>query len=281
MRRVSRRPELPMAPVQIPHVLEPVQIPLVPQPPVQIPQVPQPPVQIPQVPQPPVQIPQVPQPPLQIPPVQISDVPDPVQISVSQVPQPPVPFQDVPDPRQIPHVPNLGTLGRFHMFQTLCRFYMSQKLCRFPQSSTLWTLWSRRMHSTSSCRSYLDPQPKKSSCFTRYPLFLMNGFGTTLVGPVSTSTTIVFGNLGRWPNRVTYYETEYPYTIFLEPNFGVHVPRLLGKIVIVFTSPLDLTWDKGVDLKFFRVSRPPSRQVWKEYQPQNTKAYPLDLTHCT
>ncbi|GFT67676.1 uncharacterized protein TNCV_3001141 [Trichonephila clavipes] len=39
MRRVSRRPELPRAPVQIPHVLEPVQIPLVPEP-VQIPLVP-------------------------------------------------------------------------------------------------------------------------------------------------------------------------------------------------------------------------------------------------
>ncbi|GFU71736.1 uncharacterized protein TNCV_1954971 [Trichonephila clavipes] len=37
MRRVSRRSELPMAPVQIPDVLEPVQIPHVPEPPVQIP----------------------------------------------------------------------------------------------------------------------------------------------------------------------------------------------------------------------------------------------------
>ncbi|GFV00752.1 uncharacterized protein TNCV_1385711 [Trichonephila clavipes] len=48
MRRVSRRPELPMAPVQIPQVLEPVQIPLVPEP-VQIPvsHVSEPPVQIP------------------------------------------------------------------------------------------------------------------------------------------------------------------------------------------------------------------------------------------
>ncbi|GFT93780.1 uncharacterized protein TNCV_4715711 [Trichonephila clavipes] len=46
MRRVSRRPELPKAPVQIPHVLDPVQIPLVPQPHVQILDVPEP-VQIP------------------------------------------------------------------------------------------------------------------------------------------------------------------------------------------------------------------------------------------
>ncbi|GFU36763.1 hypothetical protein TNCV_365301 [Trichonephila clavipes] len=82
MRRVSRRPEVPMAPVQIPHILEPVQIPLVPHSPVQIPdvpesvqiplsQLPQPPVQIPvsQVPQSPVQIPHVPEPPVQIPPL--------------------------------------------------------------------------------------------------------------------------------------------------------------------------------------------------------------------
>ncbi|GFV05627.1 uncharacterized protein TNCV_228381 [Trichonephila clavipes] len=46
IKRVSRRPELPMAPVQIPHVLEPVQISLVPQSPVQVLDVPEP-VQIP------------------------------------------------------------------------------------------------------------------------------------------------------------------------------------------------------------------------------------------
>ncbi|GFU02120.1 uncharacterized protein TNCV_533331 [Trichonephila clavipes] len=71
-------------------------------------------------------------------------------------------------------------------------------------------------------------------------------------------TTIVFGNLGRWPDRVTYYEPDYPYTILFEPNFGVHIPRSFGKTVIVFTSHLDLTWDKGVELRFFQVGRPPS-----------------------
>ncbi|GFV63795.1 uncharacterized protein TNCV_2977291 [Trichonephila clavipes] len=63
MRRVSRRSELPMAPVQIPDVLEPVQIPDVLEP-VQIPDVLEPSVQIPQ---PPVQIPDVLEPPVQIP----------------------------------------------------------------------------------------------------------------------------------------------------------------------------------------------------------------------
>ncbi|GFW57207.1 uncharacterized protein TNCV_541231 [Trichonephila clavipes] len=201
MRRVSRRPELPMAPVQIPHVLEP--------------------------------------------PVQIPHVPDPVQIPVSQVPQPPVcRFQMFQTLCRF-HM-SQNHLCRFYMSQNLCRFYMSQKLCRFPQSSTLWTLWCRWMHSTRSCRTYLDTQPKNSSCFS----------------------------------RVTYYEPEYPYTIFFEPNFGVNVPRSFGKSVIVFTSHLDLRGDTGVDLKFF-VGRSPSCQVWEAYQPQNTEAYPLDLTHCT
>ncbi|GFU73977.1 hypothetical protein TNCV_3784921 [Trichonephila clavipes] len=131
MRRVSSRPELPMAPVQIPQVPQPpVQIPDVSEP-VQIPvsQVPQPPVQIPpvqipvsHVPQPPVQIPHVQEPvqilhvsePVQIPvshvpqsPVQIPQVPEPpVQIPMSQVPQSPVQIPLVPEPPvQIPHVP--------------------------------------------------------------------------------------------------------------------------------------------------------------------------------
>ncbi|GFX09126.1 hypothetical protein TNCV_4167051 [Trichonephila clavipes] len=80
IRRVYRRLELPMAPgkiqpVQIRHVPEPVQIPLVPEPPVQIPQS-QESMQIPDVPEP---IPE---------PVQILHVPEPVQIP--DVPQPPV-----------------------------------------------------------------------------------------------------------------------------------------------------------------------------------------------
>ncbi|GFT24471.1 uncharacterized protein TNCV_3252881 [Trichonephila clavipes] len=95
-------PLVPQSPVQIPDVLELVQIPLVPQSPVQIPDVPEP-VQIPvsQVPQPPVQIPHVPEPPVQIP---VSQVPQsPVQIP--HVPEPPVQILHVPEPMQILHVP--------------------------------------------------------------------------------------------------------------------------------------------------------------------------------
>ncbi|GFW02677.1 uncharacterized protein TNCV_2456911 [Trichonephila clavipes] len=93
-------------------------------------------------------------------------------------------------------------------------------------------------------------------------------------------TTIVFGNLGRWPDRVTYYEPDYPYTILFEPNYGVHIPRSFGKTVIVFTSHLDLTWDQGVELRFFQVGRSPSHRVWEAYQPHMTDAYSVDLTDC-
>ncbi|GFX14976.1 uncharacterized protein TNCV_4897441 [Trichonephila clavipes] len=93
-------------------------------------------------------------------------------------------------------------------------------------------------------------------------------------------TTIVFGNLGRWPDRVTYYESDYPYTILFEPNFGVNIPRSFGKTVIVFTSHLDLTWDQGVELRFFQVGRFPSHRVWEAYQTHMTDAYSVDLTDC-
>ncbi|GFX09245.1 uncharacterized protein TNCV_1068311 [Trichonephila clavipes] len=138
MRRVSRRSELPMAPVQIPQppvqipdVLEPVQIPDVLEPvqipdvlePVQIPYVPQSPVQIPLVLQSPVQILLVPQSPVQIPdvlePVQIPLVPQsPVQIPVSQVLEPPVQIPLV----QIPNVPQHVQIPVSQVPQPLCRF---------------------------------------------------------------------------------------------------------------------------------------------------------------
>ncbi|GFT68216.1 uncharacterized protein TNCV_373441 [Trichonephila clavipes] len=62
-------------------------------------------------------------------------------------------------------------------------------------------------------------------------------------------TNVVFGNLGRLPDRVTYYEQDSSYPIIFEPNFGVHIPRSFGKSVIVFTSHLNLTWDKGVEFE--------------------------------
>ncbi|GFV61547.1 hypothetical protein TNCV_92511 [Trichonephila clavipes] len=47
------------------------------------------------------------------------------------------------------------------------------------------------------------------------------------------------------------------------------------------TGHLDLTWDKGVELRFFQVGRPPSRRVWEAYQPQTTDAYSVDFTDCS
>ncbi|GFW77791.1 uncharacterized protein TNCV_2805381 [Trichonephila clavipes] len=177
-----------LEPVQIPDVLEPVQIPVsqVPEPPVQIPL-----VQIPDVPEH-VQIPmsQVPQPPMQIlpEPMNILHVPEHVQIKchkshshLCRFSQNLCRFYMYQNLRRFQCHKSHSHLCRFYMYQNLCKFQchkshshlcrVSQNLCSFSQSSTFWTLWSRQMHSTSSCRSYLDP--KNSSCFTRYPLFLM------------------------------------------------------------------------------------------------------------
>ncbi|GFS51596.1 hypothetical protein TNCV_550061 [Trichonephila clavipes] len=53
------------------------------------------------------------------------------------------------------------------------------------------------------------------------------------------------------------------------------------RTTIVFGNLGRCRIESRVDLKFFRVGRSPSYQVWEAYQPQNTEAYPLDLRHCT
>ncbi|GFV07994.1 hypothetical protein TNCV_397761 [Trichonephila clavipes] len=150
--------------VQIPDDPESAQIPVshVPQPPMQI--LPEP-MNILHVPQH-VQIPvsHVPQPPMQIlpKPMNILHVSEPVQIPVSQVPQPPMQILHVSEPVQIPvsQVP-----------QSPVQIPPVQLL---PES-TCWALWSRQMHSTSSCRSYLDPQ-RTPAAFTHGTLFDENLF---------------------------------------------------------------------------------------------------------
>ncbi|GFV78796.1 uncharacterized protein TNCV_3979061 [Trichonephila clavipes] len=85
--------------------------------------------------------------------------------------------------------------------------------------------------------------------------------------------------VGGWiESRITSQTILIPF--FFEPNFGVHIPRSFGKTVIVFTSHLDLTWDKRVELRFFQVGRPPSHRVWEGYQPHMTDAYSVDFTDC-
>ncbi|GFW87057.1 hypothetical protein TNCV_1922831 [Trichonephila clavipes] len=70
-------------------------------------------------------------------------------------------------------------------------------------------------------------------------------------------TTIVFGNLGRWPDRITYYASEYPYTVFFEPNFGVHVR--LEKLS--FLGNESFGSDVGYRSRIKVLSRGSSRQV--------------------
>ncbi|GFS76011.1 uncharacterized protein TNCV_4666401 [Trichonephila clavipes] len=107
-----------------------------------------------------------------------------------------------------------------------------------------------------------------------------NGFGTTLVGPVSTAHHYRVWKSGSVAGSSHVLRARLSLHHPFEPNFGVHIPRSFGKTVIVFTSHLDLTWDKGVELKFFQVGRPHSHRVWEAYQPQTTDAYSLDLTDC-
>ncbi|GFX70513.1 hypothetical protein TNCV_874871 [Trichonephila clavipes] len=76
-------------------------------------------------------------------------------------------------------------------------------------------------------------------------------------------TTIVFENLVRWPDRVTYYEQNYPYTIILEPNFGVHIPRLdftdCPRVADMYVKWL--TWLD--DWEMHRNEHVPCLQPWK------------------
>ncbi|GFU72640.1 hypothetical protein TNCV_3026541 [Trichonephila clavipes] len=91
-------------------------------------------------------------------------------------------------------------------------------------------------------------------------------------------TTIVLGNLGRWPDRVTYYEPDYPYTILLNPILGcIFLGRLENGDCVYESFGFDST---GVELRFFQVGRFSSHRVWEAYQPHMTDAYSVDLTDC-
>ncbi|GFT89527.1 hypothetical protein TNCV_4387821 [Trichonephila clavipes] len=133
-------------------------------------QVPEPPVQ--QMFQEHVKIPvsQVPQSPVQIPLVQkIPDVPEHVQIPVSQVQQPSGADSTCIRTCAVLHVFQNQQIPVSQVPQSPVQ-RVSQNLWKLlsPRAMThFWTLWSRQMHSTSSCRS----DTKNSSCFIRYLYF--------------------------------------------------------------------------------------------------------------
>lgn len=93
-------------------------------------------------------------------------------------------------------------------------------------------------------------------------------------------TTVVYGNLGRWPDLVMYYQNDYPYTCYFEPSFGIHIPRRWGGTLVVFTSHLDLTWDDGVQLRFFHVGRA-NHEAWETFRDNNADNVSIDATNCT
>ncbi|GFX42133.1 hypothetical protein TNCV_2135481 [Trichonephila clavipes] len=95
----------------------------------------------------------------------------------------------------------------------------------------------------NNCLS-INNSPENKSHF-----FCQNGFGTTLVGPVWTSHHFRILKSGSVAGSRHVLRARVSIHHLFEPNFGVHVPRSFGKTVIVFTSHLDLTWDKRSRLK--------------------------------
>ncbi|GFT63832.1 hypothetical protein TNCV_4641961 [Trichonephila clavipes] len=102
------------------------------------------------------------------------------------------------------------------------------------------------------------------------------------IGPVSTSHYYCVWKSGSVAGSSHVLRARhYPYTIIFETNFAVHIPRSFGKTVFLFTSHFDLTWDKGVELRFFQVGRPSSPRVSDAHQPQTMDAYILDFADGT
>ncbi|GFS99078.1 hypothetical protein TNCV_822121 [Trichonephila clavipes] len=64
-------------------------------------------------------------------------------------------------------------------------------------------------------------------------------------------------DVGAFIGRSSVYKFTKRFDLPNLPNFGVHVPRSFGKKVIVFTSHLDLTWDKGGKPVPIKLSIPP------------------------
>ncbi|GFX85825.1 uncharacterized protein TNCV_2472271 [Trichonephila clavipes] len=66
------------------------------------------------------------------------------------------------------------------------------------------------------------------------------------------------------------------------PSAHIQEPQVLDTVPSLFDarSHLDLTWDQGVELRFFQVGRSPSHCVWEAYQPHMTDACSVDLTDC-
>ncbi|GBN66861.1 hypothetical protein AVEN_202092-1 [Araneus ventricosus] len=94
------------------------------------------------------------------------------------------------------------------------------------------------------------------------------------------TTTVVYGNLGRWPDLVTHFQYDYPYTVYFEPSFGMHIPRRWGQTLVVFTSHLDLTWDEGVQFRLFHVGNV-NGMAWDAYRADCPDTTAVDALHCT
>ncbi|GFW24883.1 hypothetical protein TNCV_3846171 [Trichonephila clavipes] len=112
-------------------------------------------------------------------------------------------------------------------------------------------------------------------------IFCQNGFGTTLVGPVSTSHHYRIWKSGSVAGLNHVLRVRLSLHQLFVTQFWRARSSFIWKNRHCVYELFRSDGDKGVDLNFFRVGRSPSCQVWEAYQPQNKEAYPLDLTHFT
>ncbi|GFU91711.1 hypothetical protein TNCV_286261 [Trichonephila clavipes] len=244
MRRVSRR-QIPS--VQIPDVLEPVQSPDVPEP-VQIPHVPEP-VQIPDVPEP-VQIPHAPEP------VQI--LRDPL-VHIPDVPEPPV--QIPPQP-----IPELETLTDAASLDQLMSFVFGPPAQELQLNHTVPSIFDGELI------SFLDEFERKLAMepmdltMPRLNPCVKKSIGFKVIQPRICPVNNCL-SINNSPENNSHFFVRMVSVQHLLDQCRHRTTIVIGNL--------------GVDLKFFRVGRSPSRQVWEAYQPQNTKAYTLNLTYCT
>ncbi|GFW02609.1 hypothetical protein TNCV_2456231 [Trichonephila clavipes] len=246
-----RPPELTTPLVQIPD--PPVQIPVF-QPPVHISPVPTaPPVQIPDPPRPPELTTPIVQMPVFQPPVQISPVPTtpPVQLFL---PDPPPVQVLLPDPPPVVETLEPTFMDDSSMDQIMASVFGD---CS-PQG--ILPAYTQEPQVLDTVPSLFDE--------SNYPISFLDNFETGLA--IEKQEDPMDWTIPRMKKKVkntTGFKVIEP----LDPSVRNCLPCI----------HLNLTWDKGFELRFFQVCRPPSHRVWEAHQLQTTDEYILDFADCT
>ncbi|GFS80737.1 hypothetical protein TNCV_86561 [Trichonephila clavipes] len=210
---------------------------------------------------------QIPDPPVQIPVFQ-----PPVQIS----PVPTTPPVEIPDPPPVPTTPHV------HLF--LPDPPPVQILLPDPPP-VVETLESTLMDDSSIdhiMSSVFGDCSQLPPAYTEEPQLL------DTVPSLFDESNDLISFLDNFENGLAIEQQEAPMDLTMPRmkkkvinTTGFKVIKPLDLSVRISTRGLlDLNWDKGVELRFFQVGRPPSHRVWEAYQPQTTDASSLDFTDC-